>query len=204
MNPGPVGQRRPGDHDGADEIGTHAGSHHRVPTRLTVAHDEGFAVSLGMELAHLLDEHGVGAGDVLDGLTIHRLGREAYEIDRMAGLEGVADLADRLEAADAMPLAGARIDHDHRSFAIVDLGALRRNDAHQRVVDRAGQLLAAQHELEVEDQDRIDRPRRDLRLLIPTPSQDVHENDRPLPEVACVLGRRIRCHPAEAGRQSLG
>ena len=39
-------------------------------------------------------------------------------------------------------MAGARIDHDERPALEIDLDALRRDDAHQRVVDRLFQLAA--------------------------------------------------------------
>ena len=38
----------------------------------------------------------------------------------MARIEGIADLALRLEAADARPLAGARVHHHDRPFARID------------------------------------------------------------------------------------
>ena len=62
--------------------------------------------------------------DILDRLTLDRVGSEADEVDRMTRLEGLADLADRLEAPDARPLAGTRVDHDHRPLGLVDHRAL--------------------------------------------------------------------------------
>src|SRR5208337_4149515 len=105
------------------------------------------------------------------------------EIDRVSELERIADLADRLEAADTRSLAGARVDNDHRPLALVDLDAGRGNDADQRVVDRSWQSVTAQHELKIIDQHRIDAMRSHLFVLIAAPAQNVEEQDRPLREV---------------------
>ena len=43
--------------------------------------------------------------------------QEADEVARMAGGQRDADLALRLEAADAGAVAGARVDHHERPFA---------------------------------------------------------------------------------------
>ncbi len=48
-----------------------------------------------------------------------------------------ADLGLLLEAADAGPVSGARIDDDERTLVVVDDDALRRDDPHQCVVRRA-------------------------------------------------------------------
>ena len=66
----------------------------------------------------------------------HRVGQEADEIAGMAGLERDADLAVGLEAADARAVPGARIDHDERTAGRIDGHALRRDDAHEAVIDR--------------------------------------------------------------------
>ena len=69
----------------------------------------------------LFEEHGFGAGDVLDGLPRHRVGQEADEVAGVPGLEGDADLAVGLEAADARSVSGARIDHHERPQLRIDL-----------------------------------------------------------------------------------
>ena len=66
----------------------------------------------------------MGVRDILDGLTFERVGNEADEVDGMTCLEGLADLAYRLKAPDAWPLAGARVDHHHRPLGLVDRRAL--------------------------------------------------------------------------------
>ena len=73
-----------------------------------------------MAAGDLPDELRFGARHV--GERLARLGMwpEGDEIDRMAGAQRDADLAVRLEAADARAVAGARID-DH-------VGTLRRVD----------------------------------------------------------------------------
>ncbi|MFK4515631.1 hypothetical protein ABIF20_002996 [Bradyrhizobium japonicum] len=89
-----------------------------------------------------LDEDGFRARNAFDGLPGHRLRKKADEVAGMPRLHGDADLAIGLEAADAGSMAGARIDHDEWTPTHVDLNILRRNDAHQRVVDRFVQLSA--------------------------------------------------------------
>src|SRR5271166_3533706 len=133
-----------------------------------------------MEFRDLFDEDGVRTRYILDALAVHRLRREADKIDRMSELECIADLADRLEAANTWPLASARVDHDHRPLARVQLDAGRGNDTDQRVIDRSWQRVASQHKLEVIDQNRIDAVRPHLLVLIAAPAQNVQEQDRPL------------------------
>src|SRR5713226_9733064 len=123
-----------------------------------------------MEFAYLFDEDGVRTRHILDALTVHRLRCEADEIDRVSEPERIADLADRLEAADTWSLARARVDDDHRPLALVDLDAGRGKDSDQRVVDRSRQRVAAQHKLEIIDQDRIYGARPHLLVLIAAPA----------------------------------
>src|SRR5262249_59646982 len=125
--------------------------------------------------------------NIRDTLALPRLRGEADKVDRMSELERIADLADRLEAADARPLTGARVDDDHRPLALVELDACRGNDADQRVIDRPWQLVAAHHNLEIIDQNGIDRMRPHLLVLIAAPAQDIQEQDRPLREVSPIF-----------------
>ena len=60
---------------------------------------------------------GLGSRDVLDRLPRHGFGQEADEVAGMPRLEGDADLAVGLEAADARPVSGARIDDDKGTAA---------------------------------------------------------------------------------------
>ena len=98
----------------------------------------------------LLEEHRLGVHDVLDGLARHRLGREADEVGGMAGTHRHAELAVGLEAADARPVPGARIDHHERALQRIDRHPGRRLDPHQQVVDRLVERAAVQHQLGVE------------------------------------------------------
>ena len=149
---------------------------------------KGLPDGLRLELDHLLEEHGMGVRDILDRLTLDRVGNEADEVDGMTRLEGLADLAHRLEAADARPLAGTRVDHDHRPLGLVDHRALRRHDPHQRIVHRSRQAVALQDDLVVEDQHGIDRSGRHLRLLVAGLPENVEEDERALPEIGRVVG----------------
>ena len=74
----------------------------------------GLPSASGCSCDHPLEERGLGLHDVLDRLPRHRLGQEADEVAGMAGAHGDADLAVGLEAADARPVAGARVDDDER------------------------------------------------------------------------------------------
>ena len=100
-----------------------------------------------MQRDDLLQEDRLGARDVPEGLARHRLGQEADEVAGMAGLEGHADLAVGLEAADAGAVPGARIDDDEGAARRIDLDALRRDDAHEGIVDRPLERAAVDDEL---------------------------------------------------------
>ncbi|MNT49829.1 hypothetical protein D3C72_1867050 [compost metagenome] len=60
-----------------------------------------------------------------------------------------ADLAFRLETADARTVPGARVHHQEGALDRVRFHALGRRDAQEAVVDRARQLSAIQHQFGV-------------------------------------------------------
>ena len=130
-----------------------------------------------MQLNDLLDEDGERARNVLDPLSLHGRGGKACEINGVPGLERLADLARLLEAANARPLAGPRVYDEDGALAVVDLGALRRHDAEQRIVDRIGQLVAAHHRLAVVDQDGTNAVRQHLLALVTALAQDVEKQN---------------------------
>ncbi len=140
-----------------------------------------------MQLGNLLDEDGQCARDVFDPLSLDRLSGKAGEIDGMPGLKCVADLAYRFEAADPRSLPGTRIDDEDRALAVIDFGAVRRNDAQERVVDRMRQFVAAHHQLAIVDQDRGHAARQHILMLVTALAQDVQKQDRPLPDVAHIF-----------------
>ena len=135
---GPVGERRAGDDDRAEELGAERGDDHHRPAGLAVADDAGLALGLGMAGDDRLEEDRLGGGDVEDGLAGHRVGQEADEVGGVAGLHRDADLAVGLEAADAGAVAGARVDDDEGALLRVDRDALGRDDAGQEVVAPGG------------------------------------------------------------------
>src|SRR5262249_42461282 len=143
----PIAQRRPGDDDRAEQLGTHRREHHDGPAGLTVADYAGLGVSFGMKSGYLLHEHRLRARYILEGLARQRIGQETDEITRMASLEGYADLAVSLEAGDARPMPSARIDDNERTPRRVDVDALRRDDASKRVIDRPFERAAIDHDL---------------------------------------------------------
>ena len=162
LDAGPVGQRRAGDDDRPEQLRPDRRHHHHRPAGLAVADDARLAFGVRVQRDHLLEEHRLGAHDVLDGLARHRVGREADEVARMAGAHRHAQLAVGLEAADARPVPGARIDHHERPLLRIDRDPGRRLDARQQVVDRLGEGAAVQHQLGVE----AEHMRHRLRLLL--------------------------------------
>ena len=54
----------------------------------------------------------------------------------MASFERHADLAVGLETADAGTVSGTRINDDEGAARLIDLYTLRRDDAHESIVDR--------------------------------------------------------------------
>ena len=96
----------------------------------------------------------LGVAHVEQRLAGLGLAEEDHEIDRMALAQRDADLRVVLEAADAGAVAGARVDDDVGAPLRIDRHALRRHDAHQRVVDRPLERAAVEHHLVVEVQDR--------------------------------------------------
>ena len=112
------------------------------PAGLAVSDHARLSVGLRMQRDDLLKEYRFGTRDVLDRLAGHRLGKESDEVAGMAGLEGDADFAVGLEAADARAVSRARIDDDEGAARLVYLGARRRDDPGQCVVDRPCELAA--------------------------------------------------------------
>ena len=111
-----------------------------------------------MELDHPLEELHLSLDDVEELLAGRRRRAEADEVNRMACIQRIADLALRLEATDARPLAGPRVHHHDRPLARVDHDSRRRHDARERVVDRPRQRPAAHQHLMAEAQHGRHRP----------------------------------------------
>ena len=105
-----------------------------------------------MSLRDLLEEDRLGAAHVLDRLTRNRLRQKADEVDRVARAERHADFALGLHAADPRAVAGARIDHDDRRLQRIDRRVSRRDDAHERVINRPAQGAAVKHHFSGEAQ----------------------------------------------------
>ena len=97
---------------------------------------QGLPSAFGVQFDDLFQEHRFRPHDVFDGLARHRIGGEADEIAGMAGAHRHAQFAVGLEAADARPVPGARIDHHERAFFQVDDDPCGRLDPHQQVIDR--------------------------------------------------------------------
>ena len=105
------------------------------------------AVCLRILGGDLFDEDRLGAGNVLDGLSGNGIGQKSDEVARMTGLKNDADFAVGLESPNPRAMPGARVDDDERPSRRVDLGARRRNDPHEPVVDGSIKRLAAEDQL---------------------------------------------------------
>jgi hypothetical protein len=86
MDAPPVGQRRSGDDDRAEQLGTHGGEHHDRPTRLAIADDARLAVCVGVQRGDRFEKNRLGARDVLDRLAGNRVGQKADEVAGMPRL----------------------------------------------------------------------------------------------------------------------
>jgi hypothetical protein len=124
----------------------------------------------------------------------------------MACLEGDADLALRLEAADPGTMTGTRIDDDEGPLLVVDLHAFRRRDAGQHVVDRTRKLASVHHQLGAEFENVWSGLGGVLLVLLAPLLQDVEKKNPSLPSInpvrPCVqngIGR-----PWDRGRRQLG
>ena len=81
---------------------------------------QGLPSASGCALDDLLDKPRFCLADILDRLAGHRVGQKADEIAGMAGCERDADFAVVLHAADAGTMAGARVEDDERTLALVN------------------------------------------------------------------------------------
>ena len=105
----------------------------------------------------------------------------------MARIQGIADLAVRLEAADAWPLAGPRVHHHDRPLARVGRDSRWRHDARERVVDRPWQRPAAHQHFMIEAQHGRHRPRCNLDLFVATLPQQIEKENAALERIDHVL-----------------
>ena len=145
-NPGPVGERRSGEHDHAGQLRPDRRHHHDLPAGLAIGDDDRLAFGLGAALGDLLQKDRLGATDVFDRLPRNRLRQEADEVDRVTCAERHADFALGLHAADPGTVPGARVDDDDRRFRRIDRHVRRRNDANEQVIDRSLQRPAVEHD----------------------------------------------------------
>ena len=123
----------------------------------------------------------------------------------MAGLEGGANLALSLEAADAGAVPGSRINHDKGAFPRIDLKPLRRNDADKSIIDRPFQPGAGHDQLGLKAQDiRCDLSQM-LLILVAALAHEVGVEQTTLPEVSGVfVGQICKMQRWEFGGRFLG
>src|SRR5262249_8433039 len=93
-----------------------------------------------------------------------------------------------LEAADARPVPGSRIDDDEGPLLRVDRDPGRWDDSGQPVIDRARKLPAVHHQLPLEAQDVRRLLRHVLEILIAGLAQHIPEQQGTLRRIDNVLG----------------
>jgi hypothetical protein len=142
-----------------------------------------------MHRMHPFDEGRFGGADVAQRLAGDRLGQEAYEIAGMTRLQGVADLAVRLEAADTRTMARPWIDDDEGTLCRIDPhpGLRAGKDTQQHVVAGPFQRSSIQHDFMTEGQDWGFASFGVLDRLIAAFPHDVPEQDRALTSVGHVI-----------------
>ena len=187
----PVGQRRPRQQDRARQIGPDRAHHHDLPARLAIADQDRLALGARMPRRHGLDEARLGAADILDGLPGYRLGQEADEVAGMAGGQSLADLAVVLHPADARAVPRPRVEDHERALGVVDGGSRRRDDAHQAVVHRPFELVAAEDQLVLEGEDVRGGAGAVLQGVVAALAQHVQQQDPALPRVEPVGRDRV-------------
>src|SRR5262249_49747546 len=123
----PIRHRRAVDHDRTRVVGIRRGKHHRRPSALAIADDCGLW-TMRMQFAHLAHELLFRLAYTEQRLSRLRIAEEDDEIDRMAFAQRHADLRIVLEAADARPVTGARVDDHIRPALRIDYYACGWND----------------------------------------------------------------------------
>ena len=119
----------------------------------------------------------------------------------MAFTQGDADLRVVLEAADAGPVARARVDDDVRTPLGIDGHAFGRDDAYERVVDRVRERAAVDDGVVGEVQDRRQAFPRVLDEVIAALADRVPEQDRSLCGVDGIV---VPVRPDARGGRGMG
>ena len=83
---GPIGERRAGDDNGAEELWPHRREQHDRPARLAIADHGRLAIGFGMKRDDTFEERCFRVDHVLYGLSGDRFGEKAHEIARMAAI----------------------------------------------------------------------------------------------------------------------
>jgi hypothetical protein len=144
-----------------------------------------------VQLDDTLQEFRLRARHVLDGLARNRFRQETDEVARMAGMKCDADLAIRLETADAGSVPRARIDHDEGTLLRVQLDPLRLPNADKAVIDRPIELSPVHDDIEIERQNMRRGAGGMLPVLVPALAHHIQQQDGALEKVRQVIESRI-------------
>ena len=150
MHASPVRQRRAGQHDRTRAVWIDRRHHHDLPTGLTVGNDHRLAFRIGMARRNVLDKDRLGATDILDRLSRHRIWQEADEVAGVTGRQRDTDLTILLHPTDAWTVTSARIDDDDRCLRGIDPACPREERCDQSVVHRPLQRAAVAHQFSLE------------------------------------------------------
>ena len=148
-----------------------------------------------MKPDHFFEELCLGSRNVLDRLTWHRIRQETDEIAGMARLEGHADFAVRLEAANSGTMTGTRIDHDEWTLRRIDLDSVRGHNLDQSVVDRPLQRAAVHDKLHLIVENMRSSLRRVLEIGVAALSHDIAIQNAALCRIDHVFGHGAE-HPS--------
>src|SRR5262249_6331824 len=132
---GPIGERRAGHNDRADQFRSNGCHHQHRPSSLTVPHNAGLAIGIRMQIDDSLEKNGFCARHILDGLTGYGLRQETNEVAWVPSFEGYTNLAVRFEPANPGAMSRARVHNHERAARRVCFNRLRRNDPHERIID---------------------------------------------------------------------
>jgi hypothetical protein len=142
-----------------------------------------------MQSNHFLKKYCLGAPDVLEGLTGHRVGKKTDEITWMARFEGHTDLTVSLEASNPRTMAGTGIDDDEWTPRLIDFNSGRWNDAREYVIHWLIKPPAVDYKLDLIIEHMRRRLGEMLAILVAALVHDVPKQNATLRGIDAILDR---------------